>query len=141
MYFQKESNTMFKSPDLNHLYKLVIDHRRANNYPIGVDIKQEIDNYICEQNPELCDDDTPEHKWTVPQLAVKLAKAMGAFIKSGARIVTAEQFQQRKQICLNCDKWRGESMLGLGACAACGCSALKLGLVSEKCPLNKWPIL
>lgn len=60
--------------------------------------------------------------------------------KDKFKTVPPEIFNQRKEICLNCDKWDKNGLNGIGRCSVCGCSVGKLYIPSAKCPLTppKW---
>jgi hypothetical protein len=73
------------------------------------------------------------------QMAKNVTSAASRFIKTGMKVVTEEQLQQRLEICRSCDKFDSAALNGTGRCLLCGCStALKLKMASEKCPVDKW---
>ena len=70
------------------------------------------------------------------------AKGLKRLIMGGAKLLKselgidaadAETVQNRKNICLKCEKYN------FGVCEDCGCfTAAKVKLTSEKCPIGKW---
>lgn len=138
IYIQPESGLAFKHPDLNRVKEMVKAHRKANNYPIGINFNQEIEDWICTSRPELCSENTPLAELTFFQRVSKFAAASINWAASGFRVTTAEQYHQRLSICQACEYFNGESVLGLGSCQKCGCSGLKLFSAVEHCPINKW---
>jgi hypothetical protein len=138
IYIQPESGMAFKHPDLMHVKRMVKAHRIANNYPVGVNFDQEIEESICNSRPELCFDNTPLADLTFFERVAKFASASIQWAASGFKVVNSHQYNQRLATCQQCEKWHGEKAFGLGQCGSCGCSGVKLFMVTEKCPLNKW---
>mgnify|MGYP003315352108 CR=1 FL=1 len=68
----------------------------------------------------------------------RAAVASVRWAKSGFATVDANELNCRKEICRNCTDWDAEAMYGVGRCNVCGCSSLKLKLITEKCPKGKW---
>lgn len=69
--------------------------------------------------------------------ALRVAKAA----TRGERIrVEQEELQYRLSVCRSCDLWDEIGNMGLGKCnhSGCGCTRLKHGFATEKCPLGKW---
>lgn len=84
-------------------------------------------------------------KLSSPTKALNLTFALGRFFKAVYRRkkthLNKEQYEQRLLICNKCHYRSNE-----GICLACGCGLKgelfgKAILRTEKCPLNKWPIL
>ncbi len=77
---------------------------------------------------------------SVIEQAENAMKAARKWIIAGAPLATAEQKAKRAEICGACEKWDGDARLGLGKCKAkgCGCTALKIAIATEECPLGKW---
>lgn len=82
---------------------------------------------------------------SIPKKALNLSFALGRFFKAKAigkkTHLNIEQYEQRLLICDKCN-YRDDA----GICLACGCGIKgelfgKAILTTEKCPLNKWPIL
>jgi hypothetical protein len=89
----------------------------------------------------------PPYEPTVTDLAVNFTGAMarlGADFVDGKRLkVTHEEYLVRAHVCDHCEYWQPEAYFGVGRCAhkRCGCTRLKAWLVSQHCPLGKWPEL
>lgn len=60
-------------------------------------------------------------------------------LSNGRFIAKREDVDQRKAICSLCVHWDERGFHGWGKCRKCGCSALKLYLATEKCPIGRWP--
>lgn len=62
-------------------------------------------------------------------------------VREGSEIfATKEERERRLSICNVCGLWKPSGNLGMGECTheKCGCTKLKRGLATERCPLNKW---
>ena len=91
---------------------------------------QEEASSIAAQNNE-----TPS-LWSMAKNAGTAALKSAA---SGFKMVTAEQYEERTNICKSCEFWNKEAFAGTGQCTKCGCSTkAKLKLATEKCPVDKW---
>ena len=112
------------------------EYCRTNHLPIGLGFEQNIINSVCEELPDICQDTEPP---STVDLARQFARSVLKWTCSGFQCVTSEQYQERLNTCLGCDRWNGEAMFGLGRCGKCGCSGVKLYMTTEKCPLDKWP--
>jgi hypothetical protein len=78
--------------------------------------------------------DSPRQPLGLAQRAWNLAESLAAFIADGLQTVTKEQYQQRLEICDQCDRREG------GMCLECGCLlAIKARIRVSHCPLEKWP--
>lgn len=120
---------------LGRIISMVREYDQANGFETPRDIAQLIVEQTCERSPEYCVNTEPP---TYAQRAVSFARAATDWLASGFKSVPHDVFESRKQICLQCPYWRGESMMGYGSCGKCGCSALKLFLPNQKCPDNRW---
>lgn len=59
--------------------------------------------------------------------------------KSGFKMVTNAQYEERTNICKSCEFWNPKAFNNTGQCTKCGCSTVaKLKLATEKCPIDKW---
>jgi hypothetical protein len=116
-------------------------HCVANNFPLR-HLEQRITDQFCERHPELCEEvDEATGQPTLAELAKRFAVAMKSWASSGFKIVTSEQFAERRDICMTCNYWQGDGAnVGTGRCGKCGCSGLKLFAASERCPEDppKW---
>lgn len=110
---------------------------RANNFPIGSNFEQEFEENLCANGaPNLCEEFVP------PTILEKMSSIGQALYRAAkqwrAPIVTAEVLQERRSICESCNFFGGSTNLLKVACQKCGCAGIKLGLVSEHCPISKW---
>ncbi|HEY8965145.1 MAG TPA: hypothetical protein VIM58_01805 [Candidatus Methylacidiphilales bacterium] len=74
----------------------------------------------------------------VGTLALNLAKASARFAATGFKQVHPATLAARKAVCAACPDWEAQGYAGLGRCRKCGCSGVKLGWASERCPAGKW---
>lgn len=82
-----------------------------------------------------------KEKPSISEQATNLIKSTIDWAKKDKfNTVSPEVFNQRKEICLNCDKWDKTGFNGIGKCGVCGCSTGKLYIPSSRCPLDppKW---
>lgn len=78
---------------------------------------------------------------TVADLAVNFAGATARFVEAGFPIVSRADYEARREACQACPNWDAKGFLGLfGQCKACGCTKLKLGMATERCPKGRWPV-
>lgn len=125
-----------RHPYFNQLKEFVKQYKLANNFPIGLGFDDEYEQNVCAHAADVtCEEFIPP---TLLQKMSSLAQALYRSAKSGFKVVTPEQFQERKQICGQCNFYRGENGLLKIACARCGCAGIKLAAASENCPINKW---
>jgi len=90
----------------------------------------------------LCKDDRYCDLWDVragfkvntnkENLITKFGKSMLKWAKQGFPVVDKATLDKRLEICNGCEYWNG-----LG-CKKCNCTAAKLGLATESCPIGKW---
>ena len=68
------------------------------------------------------------------------ARIVDAVRKGDELFVNEEEWKRRSGICNACDLWKPVGNLGMGECAHenCGCTKIKRGLATERCPLKKW---
>jgi hypothetical protein len=132
------ADKQFRGTTLDHL---VYDVRQAyfsNNETPPKDLELLIQDRICKSIPDpewKCRDLKPPTK---AELLIRFGRALIGFARTGFKTVSAEQLGERRDICLACPLWKGESVLGIGKCGACGCTGFKLYAASEKCPQGKW---
>jgi len=69
-----------------------------------------------------------------------LSRAAVKVVKGEPLKVTGDVLETRRATCAACEWWRAEAYAGMGGCGhpRCGCSAPKLELTSEACPVRKW---
>jgi len=97
--------------------------------------KEEIENFLlahAHRSPNLIDQAKNLNK-----AALRVAKAA----LTGQRVkVQKEELDYRLSVCRGCHLWDEGGNVGLGKCnhPGCGCTKLKHGLATEKCPLFKW---
>ena len=70
--------------------------------------------------------------------AVNFVSAAKDFVGSGFKLVTNEQYEERKKICSTCIFFDPEGFGGLGKCKKCGCSGYKLNVAVSVCPVGLW---
>ena len=72
----------------------------------------------------------------VTRQAWDLARSLAAFVSDGCRLVSAEQYRQRLEICDGCARRVGNR------CRECGCRlALKAGGRAFRCSRQQWPAI
>jgi hypothetical protein len=74
---------------------------------------------------------------TIAQRATHFASAMKEWAGSGFTTLTFEAFDSRRSVCMSCEM-AGTVNGHFVGCKKCGCTALKLFLPGEKCPMQKW---
>ena len=68
------------------------------------------------------------------RMAISATDAMRKFVASGLKISPAEVSRQRLDTCRTCEHHTGIR------CRVCGCfTSAKVKILSEVCPLGKWP--
>jgi hypothetical protein len=107
---------------------------RANNYPIGSNFDEALDENLCANAaPQTCEDFVPP---TFLEKMSSLAQALYHAAKSWREpVVTAELLQERRDICAGCSFYGGSKSLLKVACVKCGCTGLALYLPTKHCPL------
>lgn len=78
--------------------------------------------------------------------AGRLKKEVGAWLRSGAKIAPKEIRIERLSVCAGsdgkpkCPYYFPDGNLGLGECKApgCGCTRVKVWLMSSTCPIKQW---
>lgn len=78
---------------------------------------------------------------TPAEMAVNFSVALSRWLAAGVPVVTEPVYSARVSVCQACSLWDGKARLGLGKCNApgCGCTRFKRWLLTERCPLKKWP--
>jgi hypothetical protein len=142
-YRDPDSKVLLKAPYYSTLKKQAREHRKANNYPIGLLWDEQFDSAVCSEQPEICFETRSENELTLPEKAVNFANAMKDWVKGGMPVSNHEEYERRRGICRTCPAFRAEKrnkILGLVsvACGKCGCTRLKLFLGTSVCPLGKW---
>jgi hypothetical protein len=153
VYVQPESGVTFRHHTLPYLLEQIKKHRIANNYPIGTNFNQEIEDYICQHQPDICRDTTPPVQLTKVQVLIGFAKSMMSWASQGFALVRGDDYIARRETCMGdgkdkpqCPYWGGEPEFGFAQCAKCGCSRLKLFVKAsangqDDCPDKRWPII
>lgn len=152
IYVQPESGVEFRHHTITYLRELVKKHRLANNYPIGTNFNQEIEDYICSHQPGICHDATPPVPLTKTAILINFAKSMLQWAGNGFTFVRGDDYIARRNICMGtpelqpCPYWGGEPEFGYAHCAKCGCSRLKMFVKAsangrDDCPDRRWPII
>ena len=76
-----------------------------------------------------------------PPLDVMVAafgREMKHWALRGFKVVDAETYKRRAEICADCPHWKPDAAMGSGRCLKCGCSGVKLYLETSACPISKW---
>jgi len=135
-YRHPQTGVLFKGGyGIGRIAAMVRDYNSANGLPDIIGLEDKIIEYICQEEPDYCVSTEPP---TWAEKAKNFSKAAVDWVASGFVNVTHEQYEERKAICLACPYWRGQDMMGYGACGKCGCSGLKLFLPSQSCPDGRW---
>lgn len=83
----------------------VIEHRRANGYPIGLGLEDEIEEQLCLNQPDECSEGphgVPRKTQHTLTDVVNGTRVMMAFERNGRQLVSREEAERRAQICLGC---------------------------------------
>lgn len=137
-YVNPENGFVIRHPYFNEVKKMAKAHRAANNFPIGLEFDDQFEENICANAAEgTCFDFTPP---TLGEKMASLGRALMNAARSGFKTVSQEMFLERKTICEGCNWYGGSTKLLKVACKRCGCSGLKISLLSSRCPLEppKW---
>lgn len=125
-----------RHPYYSQLKQDVRAYKLANNLPVGLLFEEEFESNVCRHAADItCEEFIPP---TLLQKMSSLAQAIYRSAKSGFKTVTPEQFEERRQICGACNFFGGTNGLLKVACKKCGCSGIKLAVLSEHCPISKW---
>jgi hypothetical protein len=134
-----ETGHAISHPYYNELRKRVLAYLRANSFPVTGQFDEEFEANICAHaTPASCVDFIP------PSLLDKMTMFGRAIAKAALTwrepLVSAEVLEERRTICESCNFYGGSRSLLKVACQKCGCSGLKVLLVSQHCPLPqpKW---
>ena len=76
---------------------------------------------------------------SLPVMLNRLADAAGKWARAGMPVADSEQLRLRATACHACPEWDATAYAGAGRCTQCGCTALKLVMATEDCPLERWP--
>lgn len=115
----------------------VLKYLRANNYPVTSTFEDDLEQNICaHMDPRVCEDFIP------PTFLAKMTSAAQALYGAAKEwrkpVVSEEVLQQRREICQPCNFYGGSTSILRVGCKKCGCTGLKLFLVSSQCPISKW---
>lgn len=83
----------------------VVEHRRANGYPIGLGLEDEIEEQLCLSYPNECSDapeGIPRKKELTLSDVVAGTRVMMSFERNGSQLVSREEAERRAKICLGC---------------------------------------
>lgn len=79
--------------------------RKANSLPIGVGIEQEIEQWICQQYPQECENLDPamprKRTFTLTDI-IHGSRVMLSHWWNGRKLVDRAEAERRAQICMNC---------------------------------------
>ena len=115
----------------------VVDFLIANKRKIPQHLNQLIADQVCAANPDFCGDTDP------PSLAERIRTAsasLSGFFQTGFKVATSELYVKRREICQQCELYRGDRGIGYDYCAKCGCcTSMKLYLPESTCPHPSGP--
>ena len=121
--------------------------RKKSGLPIPWNWDAWFDEQVCKETPKGCFE-VPEAKEngkpSISEMATHFANSMKEWARSGFKVVTLDVFKDRSRICQGdpdtprCDHYQTSGLFGIARCGKCGCTRLKLGMATEKCPLGKW---
>jgi len=96
-------------------------------------------DFKCPLNKNIIKPELPSLKQQATNLKNSIIKTGKDYINNKRLKVTSDEYEDRKQICFNCDLYREGKNNTIGRCAKCGCYLkLKIYFKSESCPINKW---
>ena len=75
---------------------------------------------------------------SIPQQAKNFVKSMGSWAKSGFKLASKEEYDNRMIICRKCEFWTEIPGPIIGRCKKCGCTGAKQKLATSRCPINLW---
>lgn len=110
-YIQKETNATLSAPSMMELLMNVRNHRLANNLPIPLEWKRDVEHSLCEQlPPNFCRHIPgtrdiplpPAHRPLSVVEAITGAKIIGAWLFKGFAKVSQEEADRRSKICASC---------------------------------------
>lgn len=134
-----ETKHVLRHGNYSGLRKIVLEYLRANNFPITTNFDDDFEQNICEQLPNACID------WEPPTIFEKMNNFAAALYRLATKdpkkpLVTAEELERRRGICVECNFYGGSTSPLKVSCKSCGCGGLKQYLRTSRCPLNppKW---
>jgi hypothetical protein len=110
-YLQKETKTTLSGPSLPELLMKVRDHRLANNLPISLEWKQQVEHDMCEEMPpNVCRHVfgvrdvplPPAHRPLSIAEVLSGIKTLGAWMFQGFTKISQEEADARSRICAAC---------------------------------------
>lgn len=72
----------------------------------------------------------------IKQKLASFGESLAKWKRAGLSITTTEEHDIRLKVCQRC-VFHKKLPVG-GICLKCGCFSIKLWMLSEKCPINKW---
>lgn len=106
-YKDPDSGMELKSPYYTTAKSMAVKHRRANNYPIGINWDNDFDENICRNTPHLpCIDLNPntinlDQTLTLADI-VRGTYAIARFKLAGSPLVPHKEAEDRAAICSQC---------------------------------------
>lgn len=89
-------------------------------------------------------ENAPVPQPTAAELLGNFTLATARWVASGMKVTSEAAFTARLESCRACllpdntPAWNESARFGLGRCARCVCSNLKLWSPGEKCPVKRW---
>ena len=103
-YKQPETGITIQAYSWPALVQLVINHRKANNLPVPVNIEDLVEEGACKERPEQCHDKDapkpPKGNQLTLQAAARFTKTL---VSAGSERATADQAMSRAHICSTCE--------------------------------------
>ena len=89
----------------DNLMAKIYEHRRANGNPIGLGLEDEVEDYVCQHQPDECenlDPKIPRRRNLTLSDVVRGTAVMMSFKFNGSQLVPREEAERRAQICVDC---------------------------------------
>ncbi len=101
-YYQKETDQTLRATNINQLFSQVVQHRKANNLPIPFNIEDEIEDYVCRNRPELCEEITPKPPTDKPLTLDSAVRLTRTLFSAGLKRADQSEADRRAMICSDC---------------------------------------
>lgn len=104
-YKDPNSGMFIRGTTFRMVVDRVIAHRRANGYPIGLGLEDEIEEQLCLTYPNECSEAAGgvprKYQHTLTDV-VNGTRVMLSFKAHGSQLVSREEAERRAQICMKC---------------------------------------
>lgn len=119
-YTQQETGVKLRSNNFDQLVGLVVRHRKANNLPIPFNVRDEIEDKVCADKPELCKAQRAVARPDRPTTLATVLRLTRTLFKARGDRVDPEEASRRATICSECD-----SNITPQGCTGCSSSAIE----------------